>query len=237
MFCNDQFSTVSSLNRHQDKHCSAAVDKKRIQQTIQNLLYEKESVSTIVTDSNNVSITNNQNSHNTTTNTATTNVTIIVNPVENLDYSRITNEQIHKLVSEYTHDTLNTKLSDLLSKLIANPGVPENNCVKWITRNPPVYSIKTIDINGDIVQVIRNLKEACDTMKNPVLDGLNKRLTSYMARFVRPRREDLDVEDIKDNLQEIRRQLKDSSVYKTLNTVLRNDVLNEYKLKLDSALH
>lgn len=37
MFCNDQFSTVSSLNRHQDKYCNASVDKKRIQQTIQDL--------------------------------------------------------------------------------------------------------------------------------------------------------------------------------------------------------
>ena len=99
-----------------------------------------------------------------------------------------------------------------------------------------MFSIKTIDINGDIVRVVRNLKEACDTMKNPVLDGLNKRLTSYMSKFVRPQKEDLDVEDIKENLQEIRKQLKDNSVYKTLNTVLRNDVLNDYKLKLDNVL-
>lgn len=231
MFCNEKFSKLGNLKRHQTKSCTAPIDRFELQRELQSL--RKSNSGTIVSVNNGTVENNNTNCHNTNCN----NVTIMVtaNPVQSLDYKCLSNEAIHKLVNDFTHP-LNLRLMDLIKQLIANPLCPENHCAKYITKSPPLYNIVTINDNGEIINCIQNLKESCDRMKDPVLQGLKTRLRRYILDYSKQNGSDEDYEDVKSNLKDIRECLDNKAVYKALNSVLRNEVLHDIKMKLDRVV-
>ena len=138
---------------------------------------------------------------------------------------------VFNLVKSYTYLKLNYLLSDYIKEIIHNKEHPENHSVKYIKKKPPTFS-NTINHEGEKINVIKNLKDSCELLSEPVLQNLKRKLKECNKAY----KNDEDFQDMyEDTVRDIYRELNKDSVKKALSTVLQTDILNDIEMKCSTA--
>lgn len=219
-FCDNTFSTKGNVRKHiSNKRCSL----KNLQDSNKLLeIFDK------LQDKN---ITNNINASNIAQNGNFIQININVNPITKLDTKHVEPEKMKKLVEEYTYEKLNLLLSDYIEDIIHNKKVPDNHCVKYVKKKPPTYS-SIIEKDGETITVIKNLKDSCELLSQPVLETLKKKLKECNRLY----KTDEEFQNMyEDTIKDVYRELNKDTVKKALRSVLEDSILNDIEMKIKVA--
>ena len=169
-------------------------------------------------------------------------VVINVNPITKLDidYDKIKNlieaYDNNKCVTngkeKFNNDKVNLLLSNCIKDIICDPEHPENHSVKYIKRHPPTYNTQVEGIDGYTVSVIKVLKDTCELLTDPILDQLKVKLREFIRKYKKDDQEDFDFTLYDTAILELKKELNKANVKRALNSVLKNDVLNNIEMKL-----
>jgi hypothetical protein len=216
--CSYEFTLKKNLNKHlKEKRCN-------INNIDFTLLHEKlQAVGTQQINNG----TNNGTINTGVINNITLNVT--VNPISKLNVDYILPEKMKDLVEEYNYPKLGYLLSNYIKDMIHNKEHPENHSVKYIKKKPPTFSNTIENEEGETINVIKNLKDSCELLSEPVLANLKQKLRQCKKVF----KNDADFQNVyEDTVREIYKELNKDVVKKALSTVLQTDILNDINMKI-----
>jgi len=220
LFCSTTFTRKDNLKRHQiSNKCSLVnIDSGEKLYNLQEKLSNKI-----------VQIGSNNKTNIINGNVNIINLNVIINPVSNLNTKYIEPSRMKALVQKFDYPSFNYLISDYIKDIISNKDHPENHSVKYIKVKPPMFS-NTINQDGKIVNVIKNLKDSCELLSEPVLHELKKKLKECNKVY----KNDEDFQDLyEDTVRDINRELNKESVKKALSTVLQTDILNDIAMKVN----
>jgi hypothetical protein len=169
------------------------------------------------------------------------NIKIEINPITNLKLDYIEPEIMKTLVETYdcfqnkNPERLNLLLSNYIKNVICNKDYPENHAVKYVKKKPPTYNCIIKDENGNTIQVIKQLKDTCELLSDPMLNNLKIKLTEFLKKYKKD--EEFDYEMYEDTIQQLRKELNKKTVKKALSSVLQNDILNNIEMKFDISMN
>jgi hypothetical protein len=210
LYCDKIFTRKDSLKKHiVNKRCSLInVDKLW---DCHEALYGRLNV-TSNTVVNNGTINNIQN------------IQIInINPSTKLNVEHLKTDHMKKLIESYSGAKSNLLLSGYIKNIIHNKDHPENHCVKYVSKRPPTFS-SVIEEDGENKMLIKNLKDSCELLSDPILTTLRKKLRDCNKTLKNDEEFQDNYEDV---IQDIYRELNKDAVKKALSTVLQNDILND----------
>jgi hypothetical protein len=218
--CSSEFTQKGPLNRHlRERRCKITNDLLELNNLIESFKYKNHEVKSNI-----------QTNNGTVNNGNVINISIVVNPVNKLMVEYLEPEKMKKLVESYTNDNSNLLLSEYIKDIIHNKDHPENQCVKYLTKRPPTYS-NTIEKEGEKVNVIKNLKDSCELLSEPVLATLREKLKECNKAF----KSDQDFQSVyEDTVREIYRELNKDVVKTALKSVLQNNILNDIEMKISA---
>lgn len=230
-FCNQSFKYKYNLTKHLSHNkCKAPILKDLVQ--LHNLFLEIKSTNNT---KNNTLIGGNTNSiikvnnNNIKVDNINVNLIIDVNSINQLSTDHIQPDKIKDFIEHYSYSKLTLFLSDYIKDLICNKQIPQNHSVKYISKNPPRFNSIIEDSNGNKINVIKNLKDSCELLSEPVLITLKIKLSECLKKY----KTDQDFkDDCEYEIKEIKKELNKSSVKKALSTVLQNDILTDIQMKL-----
>ena len=220
--CSSEFSRKDNLKKHLiERRCKVTVDLFELNEKL-NIIKNPVKETTI-----NGNLINNNGNGNIINNNITLNVT--VNPISKLNVDYIIPDKMKDLVEGYNYPKLNYLLTNYIKDIIHNKEHPENHSVKYIKKKPPTFS-NTINQDGKIINVIKNLKDSCELLSEPVLATLKKKLRECTREF----KNDEDFQNVyEDTVRDIKKELNKDVVKKALSTVLQTDILNDIEMKID----
>jgi hypothetical protein len=221
IYCDKTFTRKFTLKRHiMNKDCPLNTDK----------LWElQESSFNKSSNSGNVI---NGNVNNLINGNVNINVIIQANPISKLNVDYILPEKMKNLVEKYDYDKSNLLLSEYIKDIIHNKEHPENHSVKYIKKKPPTFSNTIENEEGETINVIKNLKDSCELLSEPVLANLKQKLRQCKKVF----KNDTDFLNVYgDTVKEIYKELNKDLVKKSLSTVLQTDILNDIEMKLNKT--
>lgn len=240
-FCNNIFTQKHHLQRHiADNRCKSTVikDLNLINDIIhlQRIEIEKLKQQIInITGDNNIVGNNNINMK----------IEININPITKLDISHIEHDKLKNIIEKYdddkqisngkdkfNNDKVNLLLSGYIKDMICDTGHPENNAVKYIKKYPPTYNTQIEDAEGNTVSVIKGLKDTCELLTDPILDQLKVKLKEFIKKYKGDTEPEFDFGLYENAIKELKKELNKKNVKKALNSVLKNDILNNIELKL-----
>lgn len=169
------------------------------------------------------------------------NIKIEINPITSLKLDHIEPEIMKALVENYdwsknkNPERLNLLLSDYIKNVICNKDYPENHAVKYVKKKPPTYNCVVKDENGNTIQVIKQLKDTCELLSDPMLNNLKIKLTEFLKKYKKD--EEFDYEMYENTIQQLRQELNKKTVKKALSSVLQNDILNDIQMKFDISMN
>jgi hypothetical protein len=223
--CNNEFKKKQSLQIHlNEKRCKSHL--------LDNLVQLHEFIESLKQINTNQTINNSivGGDHNTYIN-----VRIEINPITNLDINHIEPEKMKNLIEKYDDqknpEKLNLLLSDYIKDVMCDEEHPENHAVKYIKKKPPTYNCLIEDTEGNTVTVIKNLKDTCELLSDPMLNTLKIKLKEFLQKYKQD--EDFDYSIYEDAIKQLRKELNKVTVKKALSSVLQNDILNNIQMKLD----
>lgn len=225
VFCSDNFSRKDALKRHIiNKKCSLKnLENSEKLFEIQEKCMNQTSSSTPVT-------TNAHNIHNGSGNINNIYINLTVNPVNKLNVDYIVPDKMKDLVEEYNYPKLNYLISNYIKDMIHNKDHPENHSVKYIKKKPPTFQNTIENAEGESINVIKNLKDSCELLSEPVLANLKQKLRQCKKVF----KNDADFQNVyEDTVKEIYKELNKDVVKKALSTVLQTDILNDIEMKIN----
>jgi hypothetical protein len=215
-FCNNTFNKKYNLNRHlKENRCESF--KKMSALDIHNMLRNNNVKSNINTYNEKCTINNINNIH--------IERIEIVNHINNLDTTFIEPSKMKELVDKYNYPKLNLLLGNYIKDIICNKDQPQNHSVKYVKRNPPTYNSLVQDSDGNLINVVKNLKDSCELLTDPILEILKTKLKQYIKHY--KREDDYDIGTVND----ICKELNKDAVRKALGSVLQNDILNDIQMK------
>ena len=224
IFCSTDFTTKGNLKRHLvNKKCTYknledGEKAFQIQEKIMNL-----SLSNTKTVNANTIVNGNVNG-----NINNININITVNPVTKLNVSYLEPSKMKELVEKFDYPSFNYLITNYIKDILHNKDHPENHSVKYIKVRPPTFS-NTVNHEGKSVNVIKNLKDSCELLSEPVLLNLKRKLKECNKFY----KNDQDFQDLyEDTVRDIFRELNKESVKKALSTVLQTDILNDIEMKV-----
>lgn len=239
--CDFKFNTKSNLTRHLNKEI-ICFDKIKLNNLIEELMTKN-----VYNGDINNCITGGH--HNTIIN-----VKIEINPINKLDVSYIDDEKMKDLLIKYdkskeietntgygipTFPSPQILLSEYIKDVICHKDHPENHSVKYIKVKPATYNSLISDKDGNPVQVIKNLKDTCEILTDPILNTLKKKLKECLITYKKQEKNckddeqpELEYETYDTAIEQLRRELNKDTVKKALNSVLQNDILNNIQMKL-----
>jgi hypothetical protein len=222
VFCSDSFTRKDNLKRH-------LINKKCSLKNLENcdkLLEIQEKCMNMVS----LPITNAHNIHNGSGNINQITINLIVNPVHKLNVDYIVPDKMRDLVEEYNYPKLNYLISNYIKEMIHNKDHPENHSVRYIKKKPPTFQNTIKNDQGESINVIKNLKDSCELLSEPVLENLKKKLRQCKKVF----KNDIDFQNVyEDTVKEIYKELNKDVVKKALSTVLQTDILNDIEMKIN----
>lgn len=221
--CSSIFTQKSNLTRHlSEKRCKSELlmDLFKLNDLIKNFKN---------TNGNGGSVTNSIVGDNNVINNI--NIQITINPINKLNTSYIEPEKMKGLIENYDNSKLNLLLGDYIRDIICNKEHPENHSVKYIKKKPATYNSTIEDKDGNRINVIKNLKDSCELLTEPILETLKLKLKQCLNCY----KKDSEFNDIyQESIKEIRKELNKESVKKALSSCLQNDILNDIEMKLSS---
>lgn len=240
-FCNNIFTQKHVLHRHlTDNRCKAPHIKNLIE--INDIIHsQKIEIDRLkqqiinVTGNNNIVGNNNINMK----------IEININPITKLDISHIEHDKLKNIIEKYDDDKeitngkekfnsnkVNMLLSGYIKDMICDTGHPENNAVKYVRKYPPTYNTQVEDAEGNTVSVIKGLKDTCELLTDPILDQLKVKLKEFIKKYRGDTEPDFDFALYENAIRELKKELNKKNVKKALNSVLKNDILNNIEMKL-----
>ena len=215
-FCNNTFNKKYNLNRHlKENRCESF--KKMSALDIHNMLRNNNVKSNINTYNEKCTVNNINNIH--------IERIEIVNHINNLDTAYIEPSKMKELVDKYNYPKLNLLLGNYIKDIICNKNQPQNHSVKYVKKNPPTYNSLVQDSDGNLINVVKNLKDSCELLTDPILEILKTKLKQYIKHY--KREDDYDIGTVND----ICKELNKDAVRKALGSVLQNDILNDIQMK------
>ena len=220
IYCDKTFTRKFTLKRHiMNKDCSLNTDK----------LWELQESSL----NKNTNTINNNTTINGNVINGNVNINVIIqsNPISKLNVDYILPEKMKNLVEKYDYDTSNLLLSEYIKDIIHNKEHPENHSVKYLKKKPPTFSNTIENELGETINVIKNLKDSCELLSEPVLTNLKQKLRQCKKVF---KNDDDFLNLYSDTVKEIYKELNKDVVKKALSTVLQTDILNDIEMKLNT---
>lgn len=242
--CSCDFTQKKSLNNHLEfKRCKSGLvmDYQKLNNYIEELHNKIKNngagpaLNLNEIDSSIVAVGNNNTNIN-------LKLQINVNPITNLNLKHLDTGSMKSLVDMFdknqSNDRLNLVLSDYIKKILCDNEHPENQAVKYISKRPPTYKTLIKDEDGKIISVIKDLKNTCELLTDPVLEILKKKLNDFIKKYKNDNQP--DIEDygpfqygmIEDAVNILKQELRKDNVKKALKNVLRDDILNNIEMKL-----
>ena len=218
-FCSDNFSRKDALKRH-------IINKKCSFKNTDKLWELHESLNTNPIN-NHTTINGNVINGN-----VNINVIIQANPISKLNVDYILPEKMKNLVEKYDYDKSNLLLSEYIKDIIHNKEHPENHSVKYVKKHPPTFQNTIENDEGKTINVIKNLKDSCELLSEPVLANLKQKLRQCKKVF---KNDDDFLNVYSDTVKEIYKELNKDLVKKSLSTVLQTDILNDIEMKLNKT--
>ncbi len=217
VFCNFSFQRKFTLDRHlRENRCESF--KKMNALDIHNMLTKNNVKNDVNTNIN----TNIENVENLTINIERIE---IVNHINNLDTTFIEPSKMKELVDKYNYPKLNLLLGNYIKDIICNKNHPQNHSVKYVKKKPPTYNSLVQDSDGNLMNVVKNLKDSCELLTDPILEILKTKLKQYIKYY--KKEDDYDIDTVND----ICKELNKDAVKKALGSVLQNDILNDIQMK------
>ena len=228
--CNVSFSKKSNLTQHLNKELPC-MDKHTLHMLIdeQNKLIEslRNVPNQVIIGDNN---TNNMN----------INFKIEINPITKLQIGYMSTDQMKELIEKYddpaipkTSEKLNLLLSHYIKNVMCDSEHPENQAVKYVKKKPPTYNTIIEDADGNIVSVIKGLKDTCELLSDPILDKLKMKLIEFVKKYKGDTEPDFDYSLYEDAIKQLKKEFNKKTVKKALSSVLQNDILNNIQMKFD----
>ena len=172
-------------------------------------------------------------------------IEININPITKLDIKHIETNKLKDIIEKlddqkeltngmdnFNNDKINLLLSDYIKNMICDIEHPENHSVKYIKRNPPTYNTQVEDQCGKTVSVIKGLKDTCELLTDPILDQLKIKLKEFIKKYKSDKELDFDFVLYENAIIELKKELNKKNVKKALNSVLKNNILNNIEMKL-----
>lgn len=186
-------------------------------------------------DDNKINITNNNNITNNITNNV--NIKIEINPISKLNTKYIDTDKLKNLIYKYddmtekTPEKLNILLSGYLKGIICDINHPENHAVKYTKIKPPTYRCLIEDSDGNQINVIKNLKDTCELLTNPMVETLKKKMRIFLKKYSKDDKDDFDYGLYDTAIDKLKLEINNENIKKSLKNVLQNDILNDIQMK------
>jgi hypothetical protein len=226
-FCNLNYTRKDNLTRHlKDNRCTVA--KKMSVLDFHNKLEELEKAIIITGNNNQTAI----NSHN--TNNINVNVAIQIQPITKLSLDHITPDKMKEVIESYDGDPskFSYLFTNYLNNVLCNSQHPENHSIKYVKKYPPTFNTTLEDSDGNIITVIKGLKDTCELLGDPVLDVLKVKLRECVKKYKKEDDPEYDYDLYEDTIKELRKELKKDNIKKVLGNFLKNDLINNIEMKL-----
>ena len=253
LFCNKSYNKKVSLDKHLSGNvCKASILNSQLELHNFILNYTNRAISnykecTINDNRVDNSITNNINN--------IINIKIELQPVSDLNKILKNDEALYNLIEKYDdikklkndEEFKNVKdvkflLSDYLKTSLCDTNKPENHCIKYVSKNPPSYSItEKKDIDGEIITVIRGLKDSVDILSDPVLNALKKTLNKFEKTIKLENRKEDETRELVSKydyamydttIKALKNELNKKNVQAALKQFLKHDLLNDINMKI-----
>ena len=158
------------------------------------------------------------------------NLNVTVNPITKLDTNYIEPSKMKELVENYSYLKLNYLLSDYIKEILHHKDHPENHSVKYIKVKPPTFANTINKESGQTTNVIKNLKDSCELLSDPVLKKLKTKLRECKKEY----QNDDDFQDMyEDTVRDLYKELNKDSVKKALSNVLQTNILTDINMKVN----
>lgn len=161
----------------------------------------------------------------------------IYNLIEKYDcIKKLKNEEEFKNVKDFKF-----LLSDYLKTNLCDTNKPENNCIKYVSKNPPSYSITKKDIDGEIITVIRGFKDSVDLLSDPVLNALKKTLNEFEETIKLQNNKEYETREYiskydyimyDTTIKALKNELNKKNVQNALKQFLKHEILNDINMKI-----
>jgi len=248
-FCNNNFVQRFNLQRHlTDNKCKSTVttniikihdviqeQRIKLEQKDKEIEKLKQQLAIHIDGNNNIVNSNNINMK----------IEININPITKLDISHIEHDKIKNIIEKYddskemkgpydkfNNNKVNLLLSDYIKGIICDTEHPENHAVKYIKKKPPTYNTQIEDSEGNVVSVIKGLKDTCELLTDPILEKLKLKLREFIKKYKGDTEPEFDFALYENAIKELKKELNKKNVKKALNSVLKNDILNNIEMKL-----
>lgn len=165
------------------------------------------------------------------------NIKIEINPVTKLQINHLNTEKLKNMIYKYddmtenTPEKLNLILSEYIKDVICDKNHPENHSVKYTRIRPPTYNCKVEDVDGNTISVIKNLKDACELLTDPILSSLKQKMKEFLKKYQKDDMDDFDYGLYDTAILQLKKEMNNKNVKKALNSVLQNDILNDIEMK------
>ena len=222
-FCNSFFQKKYNLNRHlKEDKCESF--KSLTAFDIHEIIIMQSGK-----ESNKQRLSNKYNINTNIENVGNLTINIerieIMNPINKLDTCYIELDKMKQLIEEYNYPKLNLLLGNYIKDIICNKEQPQNHSVKYVKKKPPTYNSIIQDSDGNLINVVKNLKDSCELLTEPILETLKLKLKQYIKYY--KNRDDYDIDTVND----ICKELNKDAVRRALSSVLQNDILNDIQMK------
>ena len=240
-YCDNIFAQKHVLQRHiADNRCKSTLikDLNKINDIIQEYKNEIQKLKQHnITNINGINSIGNNN--------VNMKIEININPITKLDIKHIEYDKLKQIIEKYddskelvngkekfNSDKVNMLLSSYIKDMICDSEHPENHAVKYIRKKPPTYNMHVEDLEGNTVTVIKGLKDTCELLTDPILDQLKIKLKEFITKYKGDTEPEFDYILYENSILELKKELNKKNVKKSLNSVLKNDILNNIEMKL-----
>lgn len=227
--CNSTFTQKHRLITHLSSRCKSVLLTDPLQ--LNNLLEQQDKQ---IKDLNKQIITIHGN-QNTVNSNNTINLNILIQPITKLSIEHISTDKMKSVIESYdktNNSKLNSLLSEYLNGVLCDSSHPENHAVKYTKKYPPTFNAITEDAEGNIVSIIKGLKDTCELLSDPVLAVLKTKMTEFLKKYKADTEPDFDYGLYEDAIDDLRKELKKDNIKKVLSSFLKNDLLNNIEMKL-----
>lgn len=221
--CNYNFKKKQYLNRHlNEKRCKSP------------LLDDWMSLHSLLEHLRNQNQQNNNNNNN--RDISMNNIEMNINSICSLELDYIQPEEMKKIVEKFDQVQYNNPsylqilLSDYIKNMIHDKEHPENHVVKYIRRRPPTFNCRIQDEDDNVIEVLRELKEASEVLSDPILTIIKSKFKEFLKKY--RHHEEFDYDLYEDTIQHMHKELNIDTIKKSISYVLRIDILNDVQMKL-----
>lgn len=255
LIVNDYVRIHNIMEDIDSKNTLIESDKKELEEKENTIIAQRKQIGELLNKVNERDLIINAHEHSQVNNKCNNvnninmKIEIIVNSINKLDVNYLEHNRMKEMIEKYDNDKelkcgkdffssdkVNLLLGDYIKDIICNKEHPENHAVKYIKKKPPTYNTCVEDQEGNTVTVIKGLKDTCELLSDPILNKLKKKMIEFCKKYHKDNLPEFDYSLYENAIKELKKELNKSNVKKALNSVLKNDILNNIEMKLSRSI-